>query len=906
MADDVPILIFLEKLQKLRLLSDDRFLFAPLRNKVDKIINELKQILFFLEQENASSKTLMAQIFPILYSAEYIIESFLIKTTHRRHKGVINKIIKTPLLAFPPWSQVQLSCKMKEIEKRVRAVAIKFGKVDKTINPISQALGLGKRHSNSARHLYDETLDLLIGRGDVEKELVGRLINDEEENIRVISLVSKESLGKTALAKKVYNRLDIRQHFQCRVWVNVSEDLTYRDLLLIIIPQIPFGVVKNVELMNEDQLSVMLFQIFMELKFLIVLDNLATVDVWRKLVRPFADAANGSRVILTTRNADVASQVDPWSLPVGLERLTEEDSWVLFLNKVKVGTPYENNGLDKFSDHLNSFRAEILRICRGLPPAIVLLGGVLSTMELSEWSNVIDHLSHHCGKDDHSVPLPSILSLSYRKLPFVLRPCFLYLALFPKMYEIPIRRLLHLWLAEGFVQILTKVTSAVPEDMAQSYLEELVCRNMVEIARRKPDGSPKTCRLPCFLHNVFLSKSEDVGFLHVHHGQSNCTPKSNFVVRRLADQYFGVRSTSEYHTQKLCSYLSFEIQKRNTSNREIETLLVQIMKSSGAILLKVFDLENIYRPVLPDKLEKLRNLTYIGLRWTGLYSCPVSIGDLPCLETLDLKYTNITTLPSSIWKAKNLRHLYMNEVSIPKPSKEPSAQLQTLMGLQIGSKDPDEYGLNRMTSLRKLRLTCHSKSVKKIVNCISGLGNLHTLKLRSRDPFGQPLDIFLANELKVHQSLLSLSLFGVIKDDIGNIPQNLKNLALSMSQLKEDHMRLLGKLPQLNILCLLARSYSGKKMEYSAGNFPKLRVLKLWMLENLEEWWVEKGGLPKLEEMEIRGCEKLKRFDGLEHLPALKELVLTNMPPDFVADVGKRFGTDILLTNEWKASSSLV
>ncbi|KAI8537842.1 hypothetical protein RHMOL_Rhmol09G0055600 [Rhododendron molle] len=251
------------------------------------------------------------------------------------------------------------------------------------------------------------------------------------------------------------------------------------------------------------------------------------------------------------------------------------------------------------------------------------------------------------------------------------------------MYEIPIRRLLHLWLAEGFVETLTKVTSVVPEDVAQSYLEGLVCRNMIEIARKKLDGSPKTCRLPCFLHDVFLSKAEDIGFLHVHHGQSDCTPKSNFVVRRLADQYFGVKSTSEYHTQKLCSYLSFETQKRNTSNREIETLLKLITrKRSSAFLLKVFDLENIYRPVLPDKL--------------------------------------------------------------------------------------------------------------------------------------------------------------------------------------------------------------GKKMYYCPGDFPELHVLKLWMLENLEEWWVEKGGLPKLEEMEIRGCGKLKRFDGLEHLPILKELVLTNMQPEFVADVGRR------------------
>ncbi|KAF7132273.1 hypothetical protein RHSIM_Rhsim09G0045100 [Rhododendron simsii] len=887
MADGLPISIFLQKLQKLRLLAEDRFLFAPLINKVDKIVTDLKQILIFLEQENASSKTLMAQLLPILYSAEDIIEKFLLKTTYKMHMGVFNKITKTPLLKFSPWSQVQLSCKMKEIEKSVRAVLIKFGKVDKTVNLVPEPLGLLRRHSNSAQHCYVETQDLLIGRGDTEKELVGRLINDDEENLRVISLVSEESLGKTALAKKVYNRLDVRQHFQCRVWVHVPEDFTYKDLLLIITAQIPIGVVKNVELMSEGQLSVMLFQIFLDLKFLIVLDNLPTVDVWRNLVRPFADTRNGSRVIITTRNADVASQVDPWSLPVGLERLTEEDSWLLFLNKV--GTPEHNKGLNKFSDHLSSFRVEILRICCGSPPVIVLLGGMLSTMELSKWSNVIDHLSHLCGKDDHSVLLSSILALSYRKLPFVLRPCFLYLALFPKMYEIPIRRLLHLWLAEGFVETLTKVTSVVPEDVAQSYLEELVCRNMIEIARKKQDGSPKTCRLPCFLHDVFLSKAEDIGFLHVHHGQSDCTPKSNFVVRRLADQYVGVKSTSEYHTQKLCSYLSFETQKRNTSNREIEMLLKLIMrKKSSAFLLKVFDLENIYRPVLPDKLGELQNLTYIGLRWTGLNSCPASIGDLPCLETLDLKYTNITTLPSSIWKAKNLRHLYMNEVSIPKPSKEPSTHLQTLMGLQIGSKDPDEYGLNRLTSLRKLRLTCHSKSVKKILNCISGLGNLQTLKLRSRDPFGQPLDIFLGNELKVHQSLLSLSLFGVLKDDIGNIPQNIKALALSMSQLKEDHLRLLGKLPQLNILGLLARSYSGKKMEYCPGDFPEMRVLKLWMLENLEEWWVEKGGLPKLEEMEIRGCGKLKRFDGLEHLPTLKELVLTNMQPDFVADVGKR------------------
>ncbi|KAE9449768.1 hypothetical protein C3L33_18331, partial [Rhododendron williamsianum] len=898
MVDDVPIIIFIEKLKKL--LAEDRFLFAPLRKKMDTIINELERILIFLEQENATSE-LMDQLLPILYSAEYIIESFLIKTRRRRKKGVANKINKVSLFVFAPWSQLQLSCKMNEIEKGISA------EIEKRIG----AVELLERHSNSPQHHYEETLDLLIGHEDTEKELVRRLIKDKEESLRVISLVSKESLGKTALAKKVYNRLDIRQHFQCRVWVHVPEDFVpvpegfkYKDLLLIIIAQIPIPVVKDVERMDEDQLSDMLFQYFMEVKFLIVLDNVASVDVWHKLVHPFADVANGSRVILTTRNADVASQVDPWSTPVNLVRLTDEDSWALFLNKVKVGTPEENNGLD----NLNSFGVKILTLCHGMPPAIILLGGVLSTMRVSEWSSVIDHLSHLCGEDDHSVPLSSILALSYRKLPFVLRPCFLYLALFPKMYEIPIRRLLHLWLAEGFVQTSTQETSVVPEDMAQVFLNELVCRNMIEIATRKLDGSPKTCRLPCFLHDVFLSKAEDIRFLHVHHCKS-CTypdsPNKNFFIHRLADQYYGgAKSTSESHTHHLCSYLMFEIQKRNTSNKEVEALLERIMYGRNVALLKVIDLESIYRPVLPDNLGELQNLTYIGLRWTGLYSCPASIGDLPCLETLDLKYTNITTLPSSIWKAKKLRHLYMNEVSIEKPSKEPSIHLQTLVGLRISSNDPDEYGLTRLTSLRKLRLTCHSKTLERTIDCVSGLVKLQTLKLRSRDPYGLPSDIVLSDKLKVHQSLVSISLFGVINGGI-NLPRNLKTLTLSMSKLKEDQMELLGELPKLNILSLLARSYSGKKMEYSPGVFPELRVLKLWKLENLEEWGVEEGGLPKLEEMEIRGCEELEKFEGSEHLHALKELVLTNMPKDFVEAVGKKSVKEKLVTNEWRVDEKV-
>ena len=87
-----------------------------------------------------------------------------------------------------------------------------------------------------------------------------------------------------------------------------------------------------------------------------------------------------------------------------------------------------------------------------------------------------------------------------------------------------------------------------------------------------------------------------------------------------------------------------------------------------------------------------------------------------------------------------------------------------------------------------------------------------------------------------------------------------------------------------------------------ARYFPKLRVMQMWMLERQEEWKVEEGAMPNLVELEIRGCEKLKTSDGLEKLASLKELILTNMPEDFVADVRRKLGRDILLTNNWEFS----
>ena len=72
-------------------------------------------------------------------------------------------------------------------------------------------------------HQYDqEWYSALVGLEDAEKELEAQLLDDNEKSLRVISLVSEEPLGETALARKVYNRREIRQHFERRAFPRIS------------------------------------------------------------------------------------------------------------------------------------------------------------------------------------------------------------------------------------------------------------------------------------------------------------------------------------------------------------------------------------------------------------------------------------------------------------------------------------------------------------------------------------------------------------------------------------------------------------------------------------------------------------------------------------------------------------
>ena len=89
--------------------------------------------------------------------------------------------------------------------------------------------------------------------------------------------------------------------------------------------------------------------------------------------------------------------------------------------------------------------------CNGLPLAIVVLGGLLATKPctFNAWGIVDRNIKSYFRRGDgnskqQSSEVSDVLVLSYRDLPYHLKPCFLYLAHFRENYKIPTNTLVRM------------------------------------------------------------------------------------------------------------------------------------------------------------------------------------------------------------------------------------------------------------------------------------------------------------------------------------------------------------------------------------------------------------------------------------------------------------------------------
>ncbi|CAN6859048.1 unnamed protein product, partial [Brassica oleracea] len=868
-----------ERLSNLLVRETERFQgveeqFKGLKNDVDTLRCFLKDA----EAKKHSSemvRKVIKDIKEIVLDAEDIVETFLLKkelgeSSSSSVKRFAYVTVKSMVLGFD----------MKPISKRISKVILDMQNlgVQKVIvnEEDMKFLQVRERKMRETFCIVDEK-EPIVGMEKNIEILVGYLV--EEDSSQVVSIIGMGGLGKTTLARKVFNHETIKSHFPGLAWVCVSQQFerkfVWQTILRHLMPEC------DVTKMMEEELLEKIVRVLETQKTLIVIDDIWSEGDW-DLINVFLPK-KGWKVLLTSRNEEVALHADKQCVTFKPDCLTFEESWDLFQ---QIAFPIKDTAEFKIDEDMKQIGMEMIKHCGGLPLALKVLGGLLrKKYTLHQWKtigeNIKSHIVRGSGSDDRNInkEVYGVLNLSFEELPAYLKQCFLYLASFPEDYEIHTKKLSYYWAAEGILRPMDFDGASIRE-VVDGYIEELVKRNMV-ISKRDVDTSRfKTLQLHDMMREVCLRKAEEENFVQTI-CRSTANSKSPCKSRRLAV----VRLPEE----------NFNVDKevKNPSLRTILFIECIIWKATSLLftshkLMRVLDLSeaDFEGGKVPSSIGKLIHLRYLSLYETGVTQLPSSMRNLKKLLYLNLAVYGEVHIPNILNEMRELTFLWLPKSLHDKTKLELGnlVKLETLKNFNTKhGRLTDLQGMTRLRSL-SISITNESCTTKTLSSSLSKLSRLESLTIDNKNKFYNPTNDdeegFVWDFVNLKQ--LWLEIYMPRLPDAQHFPSHLKAIKLTFCRLKEDPMPILEKLLHLKEICLQFRSFIGRRMECSRDGFPQLQKLEFRGLEEWEEWIVEEGSMPLLHTLRIDDCRKLKELpDGLQIITNLEDLIVCNMGDEF-------------------------
>nr|XP_007162202.1 hypothetical protein PHAVU_001G132700g [Phaseolus vulgaris]ESW34196.1 hypothetical protein PHAVU_001G132700g [Phaseolus vulgaris] len=494
----------------------------------------------------------------------------------------------------------------------------------------------------------------VIGREKNREEIMKLLMQPHlhgdgygDQSVCVIPIVGIGGLGKTTLAKLVFNDKRMDDLFPLKMWVCISDDFDIRQIIVKIInsasdPIISAVPQESINNLDIEQLQSRLRHKLSYQKYLLVLDDVWNENrsKWIELKDLIKVGAIGSKIIVTTRSHSIASMMGTVPSYV-LEGLSAENCLSMFLK-----WPFRE-GEEKEHPNLVEIGKEIVKKCGGVQLALKTSGSSLfSVFDLERWEIMRDHelLNLKQQKDDI---LPS-LKLSYDQMPSYLRHCFAFFSLYPKDFAFTSAEMANFWVTLGLLR--SAFGSQQIENVGKLYIYELYSRSFLEDFL--DFGTHYYFKLHDLVHDLSLYVAKE--------------------------EFLMVNS----HTHKIPEQI------RHISVVENDSLSHTLFPKFRGVRTIIFPVDGVgvgSEYLLETWIKRYKYLRHLDLSDSSFETFPNSIAKLEHLRALSLDNNcSIKRLPNSFCKLQNLQILY----------------LRRCLGLETLPKR-----LGMLISLRKLYIT---------------------------------------------------------------------------------------------------------------------------------------------------------------------------------------------------------
>lgn len=481
-------------------------------------------------------------------------------------------------------------------------------------------------------------------------EAVAKLLDIESKDVRMVAITGPGGIGKTTIAKAIYNRFS--NHFRAKSFVQNVREWSETEEDKIHLQETLLKGLSEYKNLSVDTTCTRINKILHRKKVFIILDDVYNVEQIETLLGQCEGFAFRSRIILTTRNKRLArllaNRNGLSTYDYEVEELDEDEAIELFRKHA-----FPTNKVPE--DYLE-LEEQVISYAKGLPLALKVMGRDLCEKTIHEWDDALDYYETNPLED-----IQNILKRSYEGLPENEKNIFLDIACFFKGYDMRYNMIevalkaCGLNPVYGIQNLIDKCLLTIDQDNYYLSMHDLLQQMGMDIVRQEAPQKPgERSRLWCYEEALDVL-TEDMGSDKIQ-SMILWSPKSETKEVQLKAQF-----------SKMKNLRLLLIRNVHCCNESLECLpnrlsLLDWHDYPFSSWPQNFSPKNLVVLNMPfGQLKKtvhkqnFRSVTYVDFSWCDLITKIPDLSMTPNITTLKLEMcTNLVEIDDSVGRLDKL------------------------------------------------------------------------------------------------------------------------------------------------------------------------------------------------------------------------------------------------------------